>query len=106
MKNKVFITILLTFLVFFGLLLFAQSQGYYQSKNEKAKVLTENQIKKFEQDIKEGKNIDVEKYILYEEKDYTNNVTNNVYKVSLKLENFMDKAVKLVFNKTGNLVSD
>lgn len=106
MKNKVFISILTTFIVFFALLLFAQSQGYYQTKNEKAKILTENQIKKFEQDIKEGKEIDMKKYVLYEEKDYTNNVTDKVYKMSLKLEGIMDKTVKLIFNKTGSLVSD
>lgn len=106
MKNKVFIFVLVTFLVFFSILLFAQSQGYYQSKNEKAKVLTDSQIKKFEKDIASGKEIDLKKYILYEEKDYTNEVTDDFYKISLKLENFMDKTIKLAFNKTGKLVSD
>ena len=106
MKNKVFIFILVAFMVFFGLLLFAQSNGYYQSKNIKAKVLTERQIKEFEQDIEDGKKIDLKKYVLYEEKDYTNDITDKFYKISLKLEGFMDKTIKLVFNKTGKLVSD
>ncbi len=106
MKNRVILFIFLTFLSFFFLLMFAQSQGYYQNKNEKAKILTEKQIKEFEHDISNGKNVDIKKYVLYEDKDYSNNINDNIYKASLKVERVMDKTIKIIFNKIGDSVSN
>lgn len=104
MRNKIVLFIFLTFLVFFLLLMFAQSQGYYKNRNEKAKILTEQQIDSFEKDIAAGKNVDIKKYVLYEDKDYTNKVTSNVYKASLKVEKVVDKTIKLIFNGASNMV--
>lgn len=106
MKNKIFLFILFTFLVFFLVLLIAESQGYYKNRNEKAKILTEEQIKEFEEDVREGKDIDIKKYVLYEDKDYSNKVSSNVYKISLKLEEAVDKTIKLIFNSAGNMVEN
>ena len=106
MKNKVFLFLLFTFLAFFIVLLIAESQGYYKNRNEKAKVLTEEQIKEFEEDVASGKDIDIKKYVLYEDKDYSNDVSSNVYKVSLKLEGAVDKVIKLIFNSAGSMVEN
>lgn len=106
MKNKVFLFLLFTFLVFFVVLLIAESQGYYKNRNEKAKILTEEQIREFEEDVREGKNIDIKKYVLYEDKDYSNKVSSNVYKISLKLEKAVDKTIKLIFNSAGSMVEN
>ena len=94
----------MTFLVFFLILIFAQSQGYYKNRNEKAKILTDEQINEFEKDISKGKEVDIKKYVLYEDKDYSNNVSSNVYKTSLKIEKAIDKTVKLIFKGTSNMV--
>ena len=104
MKNKVALFIFLTFFVFFVILLLAESQWYYKNRNEKAKILTEEQIKEFEQDISQGKDIDIKKYVLYEDKDYSNEVTSNVYKVSLKLESAIDSVIKIVFSSAADAV--
>ena len=106
MKNKVFLFIISTFFIFFVVLLLAQSEGYYQNKNEKAKALTDEQIKEFEQDVSNGKSIDIRKYVLYEEKDYSNNVSKDIYKISLKLENVVDKTLKLIFNNAASVIED
>ncbi len=106
MKNKVFLVIFLSFLIFFLILLLAQSQGYYKNRNEKAKVLTDEQIENFEEDIREGKDIDIKRYVLYEDKDYSNKVTSNIYSFSLKLENVFDSVIKTVFNSASKVVSD
>ena len=106
MKNKIVLFIFLTFFVFFVILLLAESQGYYKNRNEKAKILTEEQIKEFEQDISEGKDIDIKKYVLYEDKDYSNEVTSNVYKVSLKLESAIDGVIKMVFSSAADAVKE
>lgn len=106
MKNKVFLVIFLSFFIFYVILLLAQSQGYYKNRNEKSKVLTEEQIKNFEEDIKKGKEIDIKKYVLYEDKDYTNKVTSNIYKISLKLEDAVDSTIKVIFSGASTMVSD
>ena len=104
MRNKIVLFIFLTLTVFFMLLMFAQSQGYYKNRNEKAKILTEKQINEFEKDIAKGKNVDIKKYVLYEDKDYTNKVSNNIYKTSLQVEKVVDKTIKLIFNRASNMV--
>ncbi len=106
MKNKIFLCIFLSLFCFFIILLLAESQGYYKNRNEKAKILTEEQIENFEQDISKGKSIDIKKYVLYEDKNYQNKITSNIYKVSLKLENALDDAIKLIFSGASSVVSD
>lgn len=106
MKNKVFLCIFLSLFIFFVILLLAQSQGYYKNRNEKAKVLTEEQIINFEEDIKNGKGVDIKKYVLYEDKDYSNKVSSDIYKISLKLETAVDSVIKMVFSGAGSLVND
>lgn len=106
MKNKIFLFIFLSFLVFFIVMLIAEEEGYYKNRNEKAKIMTEEQIKRFEEDISEGKDIDLSTYELYNDVDYSNNVTSNIYKVSLKLESAMHKILKIIFKSTSKMVSD
>lgn len=91
---------------FFVILLLAQSQGYYKTRSQKAKTLTDEQIINFEKDVREGRDIDVKKYVLYEDKDYTNNVSDNIYRMSLKLENVVDGAIRLIFNGASKAVND
>ena len=104
--KKVPLVILLSLFTFFVILIVAQSQGYYKTRSEKAKALTEEQIVKFEKDVSEGKNIDVKKYVLYEDRDYTNRVSNNIYKISLELESIFDKTIRLIFNGASHAVND
>ena len=70
------------------------------------KEATEEQIKKFEEDIKNGKNVDISNYVINENKDYTTNFTNDVYSVSLKVEKTIDKIVKFIFNEIGKNINN
>ena len=57
--NKIFrYSILVSFVTFFALYL-SQSTGYFEYRNSKKVALTNEQIEKFENDVKEGKNIDL-----------------------------------------------
>lgn len=49
--------------------------GYYETKLSKKSALTNENIKRFEQDIKEGKMVDINNYTIEENIDYSNNVT-------------------------------
>lgn len=68
------------------------NNNYYATQN----VLTEEAIVKFEQDIKEGKDITVSSY-LKEEKDYDNKLSDLGKKISSGIEIGFKKGLKFVF---------
>lgn len=105
-KEKIPFYFLIIFLFFFLVLLFAYYNGYYQTKNTKTKILTEEQIKVFESDIKNGKEIDIDEYVTLENKDYSNKLSIFIYKSSLKLEKIIDNSVKYIFKKAGEVVEE
>ncbi len=96
MKNNIFRIIALTLVFLFVGLYFASNSGYidYQARNKK--ILTENQIKQFEEDVRQNKPIDIKNYITDKEESYDNNIS----KMSLKLSNAIGKT----FEKTLNYV--
>ena len=106
MKEKIAKFILFGFVILFAGLLFADANGYYVNKTYEHKTLTEEQIKKFEEDIKNGVSIDVEDYTINNEKDYTNKLSDGIYKVSLKIESLVDSFLTALFNGAGSLISD
>ena len=106
MKNKVILIIFLALFTFYSLLLIAQKEGYYKSRNEKAKILTQEQIEEFEKDVSLGRSVDIRKDVLYEDKDYSNNLSDDIYSVSLKLESVFDTTIKFIFNGVSKTVND
>lgn len=105
-KESIFKFILLCFIICFLVILFASKTGYYEKKLRDNSILTEEQIKKFEEDLKNGKNVDISNYVINENKDYTTKLTSDVYSVSLKLEKTIDKIVKFIFNEVGKNIND
>ena len=94
------------FVVLFLGLLFADANGYYVRKTKEVKTLTEEQIKKFEEDIKNGISIDVTDYTIIEEKDYTTKLSDGIYKVSLTIEGMMDSFLTALFNGAGEVINN
>ena len=106
MKNKVILIIFLALFTFYSLLLIAQKEGYYKSRNEKAKILTQEQIEEFEKDVSLGRSVDIRKYVLYEDKDYSNNLSDDIYSVSFILVSVFDTIIKFIFNGVSKTVND
>ena len=105
-KENIFKFILLCFVICFLVILFAGKTGYYEKKLRNNSILTEEQKKKFENDIKEGKTVDINNYVINENKDYTTNFTNDIYSVSLKVEKTIDKVIKFIFNEVGKNINN
>lgn len=105
-KESIFKFILLCFIICFLVILFAGKTGYYEKKLRDNSILTEEQIKKFEEDLKNGKSVDISNYVINKNKDYTTKLTSDVYSVSLKLEKTIDKIVKFIFNEVGKNIND
>ena len=106
MKNTLIKIIILSLVVFFLVLVFAEKSGYLKTKEEKNKILTEEQIETFERDIAQGKKVDINDYVVDNYKDYTNEVSNNFYRVSLKLEKGVDGIIKFIFKGASRAVVD
>ena len=94
-----------SFIFFFFALLLAKNTGYYEMKSAKNKILTEQQIKLFEDDIKNGKPIDITEYSKTNEQDYSNSLSNGIYNISLKIENIIDISLKYIFSKANKAVN-
>ena len=67
----------------------AINNGYYEKKLHNEVVLTEANMKLFEQDIKEGKPLDLTKYQTNEKHDYGNLFSNTGYFLGNKLSDLM-----------------
>lgn len=106
MKNNLFKAIFLLSLTIFVASYFIEETGYYDYKLQEKTILTNEQIKKFEEDIKNGKEVDIESYLKENEKDYSNNITTNITKVSLTTNKYLKKGIESIFGILNNFVKD
>lgn len=102
--NKIFARIFLTLLVAFTALYVSEATGYYEYELHKQVVLTEDKIKEFETDVKEGKNINIKDYLDETEVDYSNNVSNTGLKISENLGNVVKSGLESAFNFLNNFM--
>ena len=99
---KIFLIILI--FVYFGLY-FSYRNGYYEIRNNEKKVLTEEMIKEYEEDLKNGVDVTNKEYTVIA-KDYSNIYTKNILKVSKKVEKSLDRIIKYFFNKVGSTINE
>ena len=97
-------TLYILFFIFISLY-FALESGYYESKVAKKTAMTEESIKKFEQDIKEGNPIDINSYKFETHQDYGNNTTDAAIYLGSKVEKFMSSGINDLFNLLKSLVT-
>ena len=94
MKNDIVRIILFTVLFLFLGLYVASQNGYIDYQARDQMVLTEEQIKKFEDDVKNNRPIDIENYVQRQEELYDNQIS----RMSLNLSNTIGKAVQKFLN--------
>lgn len=73
---KVFYIILSILFIIFLIIFISTNSGYYEYKNNQKTIFTEDKIKEFEKDIKEGKNIKINNYLKDDSKNYSNRLTD------------------------------
>lgn len=98
--------LLLTMFVLFVALYFTQATGYYEFQTEKKTQLTEEQIKKFEEDIKAGKDVDVNSYLIENHKEYKNKISSASFQVSKQIEKTMKKGIESFFKMFESTVTE
>ena len=90
------------FLIYLSLNI-AMSAGYYEAKLNEKTTLTEESIKQFENDIKNGLPIDINSYTFKENTDYSNNTTDTAIFIGEKVESFMSGGITEIFNIVKSL---
>lgn len=103
MSKKIFNLIFLSLFVYFLIFYNSMRNGYYQTEKTKIKLYTEEQIKQFEEDIKNNKEVDLEKYLDYENKIETHGIKLGL-NVSQAIEKYTKKGIEKAFKMLNNFI--
>lgn len=97
-KGNWFLRLLfILFIVFLGLYI-ASISGYYETQVGNKVALTEDAIRDFENDVLDGKTVDINTYLKEETKDYSNSFTNIGDKFSESIQKVLTEGVKGVWD--------
>lgn len=102
--KKIFRVTFSLFLTAFLVLYFTRGMGYFEYENHKKATLTEKQIKAFEQDVADGKEVDVKDYLPEENNDFQNSISSAGLKVSTLAEDCVKSAVEGGFKALAKIV--
>ena len=105
MKNNFLRIMSLTVFLIFLALYYSSNAGIidYQARNRTA--LTEEQIKMFEDDVKNNVEIDIKKYLDDKEEKYDNNVSKTTLKLSNAIGKGAAKALDFMFGKLDKVMN-
>ncbi len=95
---------ILLIVLFLGLYISGMT-GYYKYSETKKSILTEEAMERFEEDIKQGKKIDVSNY-LEETKNYNNVFSSLGLKTSALIEKGFNKAMTSLFKQLSKVISN
>ena len=96
-----FILLFVTFLTLY----FSQLTGYYEFQNYQKMTMTQEQILQFEQDVKEGKEVDIKDYVVNQERNYKNRFSNLGLQLSKGVSAIIEKSVIKIFSTISGFVS-
>lgn len=85
-KNNIFMKILGVLFIVFIALYIANISGYYEGKIRDSVVITEEGIKKFEEKVQNGEEIDITSFLNNERIDYSSKMSNLGDRVTEGLE--------------------
>lgn len=105
-KNKFFAKLIILLFIIYITIYISQVTGYYQYKNYQKTVLTNEQIKKFEQDVKDGKNVKINDYVVHTNKYYQTKLSKMGLNVSNIISDLVQKGINSSFDFLVKLVDE
>lgn len=102
--TKIFWKFFLVLLIGFTALYISEATGYYEFEQHNKKVLTEEKIKKFEEDIENGKNIDINEYVVSSKPIYESKLSKLGNKISKKVEKTIVNGLNGIFEFLNNVL--
>lgn len=103
---KVIKLVMITLVIAFMVTYIIGESGYYEYQLSSRKNLTEEQIQKFEEDVKNGVEIDLNEYLQNERIDYSSPFSRTTYKVSTKLNNYLKSGIETAFKLISKMVEE
>lgn len=101
-KLKIFKYVMLVLFVSYAAIYIMVNLGYYEYSNYNKKVFTEEQIKKFEEDVKNGVVLDASEYLVRE--DNINTKKQLGLKVSELIGKISRKGIEEIFKLLNKVV--
>lgn len=99
-KRNPFLELMFVLFVIYISLFIAGESGYYENKVNEQITLTEENIKQFEEDVKNNKEIDIQNYVEKEQIDYSCGFSDLGDNVST----FFEKLLTEEFGKVGKVL--
>ena len=96
---------LILIILFYLVLFFSYKNGYYIDKNKEKNILTEEKIKEYEEDLKNGVDTKEKEYIVLDD-TYDNTYTRLSLAISKRIEKGFDKVIKYFFKKVGDTINE
>lgn len=103
--TKIFWKFFLILLVGFTAIYISEATGYYEFEQYNKKILTEEKIKQFEEDVANGKNIDINDYVVIKEQNYETKLSKMGDKISTRIEKFVVDGLNNTFKFLNDVLS-
>lgn len=104
--NKIFSWFLFILLITFITLYISQATGYYEYEQARKTAFTEEQIQRFEQDVKDGKEIDINDYLENTNKNYQNNISRLSLNVSEGIGKYAKIGIEKIFEGIAKVIEE
>ena len=102
--TKIFKKIFIVLLIGFTAIYISEATGYYEFEQHNKKVMTEEKIKEFEQDVKNGKNIDLNNYVVNDTKNYESKLSKLGDNMSDKIEDVVVGGLNATFKYLNSIM--
>lgn len=106
MKKKIFKGLFIMLFLAFVIGYIIEETGYYEYNLQNKMVMTNESMAKFEEDLKEGKDVMLEDYVVNTEKDYTSSLTRSTNTISVKVNDVLKRGIESVFKVLGKFVEE
>ena len=106
LPNKIFKMSMVVLFAVFITIFISNKYGYYEYKKLKQVTLTQEQIKKFEEDVKNGVNVEIENYLSDVNRNYQTKLSQAGLDVSNSIAGIVRKGVDGFFGYINKLVTE
>lgn len=104
LKTKIFRIVLIILFAIFLTMFISNKYGYYEYKKREQVTLTQKQIKQFEEDIKNGKDVNLENYLENTNKNYQTKFSQLGLNISNSIASVVEGSVNKVFGYISKFV--
>ena len=106
LRTKVFRFCITILFVTFLTLFISNKYGYYEYKKHEQVTLTAEQIKQFENDVKDGKSVDIESYLSKTNPNYQTKLSQFGLNISNSISKIVKDGVEGIFSRINKLVEE